>query len=307
MKKVILRCANGLGNQMFLYAFAYVVSQKLNRILKIDTQSGFSKKLYFKNKREIKYALNIFNISASRANKNECFNSFLKNIKRKFLKKIDIFKTKKLFINENKYQTNTIIYNKLINNKLLNDSVYIEGYFQSANYFKEFRNELINEFKIKKKVTPLIKYKSKILSSNSVALAIRSDRFNEQVKDINKKKIVRSLQFEHNQVTYINRAIKYFKNELNKPIFFLFSDSPSKFNAMFKKEKNLIIIEKHNKNKIYEDYYLMSLCKHFAVAPTAFNFWPAWLCNYDKKICLRPKNLNPSNNKAYWPREWEAI
>ena len=151
MKKVILRCANGLGNQMFLYAFAYVVSQKLNRILKIDTQSGFSKKLYFKNKREIKYALNIFNISASRANKNECFNSFLKNIKRKFLKKIDIFKTKKLFINENKYQTNTIIYNKLINNKLLNDSVYIEGYFQSPNYFKEFRNELINEFKIKKK------------------------------------------------------------------------------------------------------------------------------------------------------------
>lgn len=307
MKKVILRCANGLGNQMFLYAFAYVVSQKLNRILKIDTQSSFSKKLYFKNKREIKYALNIFNISASRANKNECFNSFLKNIKRKFLKKIDIFKTKKLFINENKYQTNTAIYNKLINNKLLNDSVYVEGYFQSANYFKEFRNELINEFKIKKKITPLIKYKTKILSSNSVALAIRSDRFNEQVKDINKKKIIRSLQFEHNQVTYINRAMKYFKNELNKPFFFLFSDSPSKFNAMFKKEKNLIIIEKHNKNKIYEDYYLMSLCKHFAVAPTTFNFWPAWLCNYDKKICLRPKNLNPSNNKAYWPREWEAI
>ena len=56
-----------------------------------------------------------------------------------------------------------------------------------------------------------------------------------------------------------------------------------------------------------EDYYLMTLCKHFVVAPTTFHYWPAWLSNYEKKICIRPRNLNPSNNHAYWPSEWQAI
>ena len=55
MKKIILRCANGLGNQMFLYAFAFVLSKKLNRTLYIDAKSSFNKKMNFKNKRKMKY------------------------------------------------------------------------------------------------------------------------------------------------------------------------------------------------------------------------------------------------------------
>ena len=51
----------------------------------------------------------------------------------------------------------------------------------------------------------------------------------------------------------------------------------------------------------------MYLCKHFAVSPTTFHFWPAWLSNYKHKICLRPKNLNPSNNKDFWPESWIKI
>ena len=308
MKKIILRCANGLGNQMFLYAFAFALSKKLNRTLYIDTKSSFNKKMNFKNKRKMKYELDIFNLSAFKANEKYCFNTFLKKIKRKFLKNFDYLRNKKNFLIENKNQTDPKIYNKIIKNIKFNDILYIEGYFQSSNYFSNYRNELINEFKFKKKIKTISNYKKKIISTNSVSLAIRSDRFNEQIGDENnKKKIYKSLKFERDQINYIERAIKFYKKKLKKPFFFLFSDSPDKYKITFKKEKNFIIINKYNKVKALEDYYLMSLCKHFAVAPTTFHYWPAWLSNYEKKICIRPKSLNPSNNKSYWPSEWQAI
>ena len=62
-------------------------------------------------------------------------------------------------------------------------------------------------------------------------------------------------------------------------------------------------------NKVLEDFFLMSKCKHFAVAPTSFHWWAAWLNNGSDKVCLRPSNeiLNPSKNSDFWPKAWIAI
>ena len=29
--------------------------------------------------------------------------------------------------------------------------------------------------------------------------------------------------------------------------------------------------------------------------------------NFDNKFCIRPQNLNPSNNKDFWPTSWASI
>ena len=57
------------------------------------------------------------------------------------------------------------------------------------------------------------------------------------------------------------------------------------------------------------DFYLFSLCKHFAVGGSTFHWMGAWLNNNKNKICLRPKNivLNPSKNKDFWPSNWIKI
>ena len=39
-KKIIVRIAEGIGNQLFMYAHAYVLSKKINYDLYIDNTSG---------------------------------------------------------------------------------------------------------------------------------------------------------------------------------------------------------------------------------------------------------------------------
>ena len=43
-KKIVVEIAEGLGNQLFMYAFAYSLSKKINYDLMIDRTSGYSKK-----------------------------------------------------------------------------------------------------------------------------------------------------------------------------------------------------------------------------------------------------------------------
>ena len=41
-KRIIVEIAEGLGNQLFMYAHAYSMAKKLNYELFIDNQSGYS-------------------------------------------------------------------------------------------------------------------------------------------------------------------------------------------------------------------------------------------------------------------------
>ena len=58
--RLIVRIAEGLGNQMFMYANAFSVAQKINYELYFDEKSAYFKKKDIRN-----FALNHFNISAN--------------------------------------------------------------------------------------------------------------------------------------------------------------------------------------------------------------------------------------------------
>ena len=61
-------------------------------------------------------------------------------------------------------------------------------------------------------------------------------------------------------------------------------------------------------NDYINDFYLFSFAKHFIVSPSSFHWWGAWLNQNPNKICVRPSdNLNPSNNKDFWPESWSII
>ena len=94
-KKIIVRIAEGIGNQLFMYAHSYSLSKTINYDLFIDNTSG-----YFMKKNQIRsYDLDKFNINTTLSDKKYRFDTFFKNLNRNLLKKIDSFKNKKTFFN----------------------------------------------------------------------------------------------------------------------------------------------------------------------------------------------------------------
>ena len=66
----------------------------------------------------------------------------------------------------------------------------------------------------------------------------------------------------------------------------------------------LSLVMASDKNALSDNEY----SKHFIVGPTSFHWWGAWLNQNPDKICLRlPEDLNPSNNKDFWPESWITI
>ena len=309
--KLISRLSNGFGNQMFIYASSYSFAKQLNYEFFLDIHSAINQVEENKFKHyKPQYELFIFNLTANILPRQLTFDSYIGYLRRKLLIFLDKFTKKKRFIIEKKDNFKKTYFNNLFLNDEFNHHLYIEGYFESEKYFSMYRSELLNEFSFKKNIQCSNNYLDSIVNSNSVSLAMRRDRFSETFNDDkNINNLSKTKDFENAQYDYIINAINYFKKNIKNPKFFLFSDNFDKLESIFSSVDNLTFVKDYLTNKVSEDFFLMSKCKHFVVAPTTFHWWAAWLNNSADKICLRPSNdfLNPSNNLDFWPKNWIEI
>ena len=296
--KLIVRIAEGLGNQLFMYANAYSLSKKINYDLYIDNTSG-----YFKKKNQVRsYELDRFNIELNLVDKKYKFDTFFSNLNRNLLKKIDLFKKKKSFLIEQIGKNKITDYNDN-SKKNFSDLIYVEGHYESEKYFKDFANDLKVKFTIKENyIDKNNKFIELIKNNNSVSISIRQHRYSER----GEKNKVKSIEFTKETINYINKSVLFFKNKISNPKFFIWSNDFTNLNNYFN-ENNFTFI-KNDTSKSINDFNLFKYSKHFIVGPTPFHWWGAWLNQNPDKICVRPPNyLNPSNNNDFWPESWISI
>ena len=300
-KKIIVKVAAGLGNQMFMYANALSLSNRFNYKLFIDNTSGF-----FQNKNKTfgrEYGLNIFNISANLAENTDKYDNYLSHNYKKMVKFLNKYQKKKSFLTDPKGIGKKTFYEKI--DCLLTNKVYLEGYFESEKYFFDLKSKLIEEFKIKENfIDKNNKYINLLTESNSVSIHIRRNRFVEPQYFKNRGTEPKKDMRLQDIINYINKAVSHFENKIDKPKFFIWSNDFSDLDKIFDKNKFIFV---ENNNHII-DFYLFGFAKHFIVSPSSFHWWGAWLNQNPNKICIRPSdNLNPSNNKDFWPDSWTII
>ena len=306
MKKniAIVRIAEGLGNQLFMYCNAYSLAKRKKYKLLIDNESG-----YFKNKNKLrkrKYLIKYFNVKNTICPDHLKFNSYFKDITRKLLKITDFFKSKKTFLIEHRDNDKKTYFKEIINYPLSNPA-YIDGHFESEKYFSNDKEELQKILTINNKyINHKNKYVYLITKKNSVSLHIRRHKFSEEINEAKKNEnILKSDNFSKDSILYAQKAIKYFRKKIKNPTFFIWSNDFVGLEHYFK-DRDCVFVKNNN---VIMDFYLFSLCKHFAVGGSTFHWMGAWLNNNKNKICLRPKNivLNPSKNKDFWPSNWIKI
>jgi len=307
-KKLIVEIAEGLGNQIFMYAHAYSLSKELDYALFIDNKSGYSKRKNLLRSHQI-YMLGNFNLYGNIADNNMIYDTNFKRFQKKLKLFFDTFSKKKSFIIEKKTQIN---YKKFvqpfinIDKAKINNNLYVQGNFENYNYFNKYRSELCRIFVPKKEVinenNNLI---NKIKSSNSVSLHIRRNRFSDQVKSKTSKNIKKSDIFTENIINYINNSIDFINSKVQNPEYFIWSNNHDNIVPLLNKikAKNYTLVN----NDVINDFNLFRYCKHFIVGPSSFHWWGAWLNENPDKICIRPSNINPSNNENFWPNDWISI
>tara|TARA_B100000780_G_scaffold44985_1_gene28012 strand:- start:507 stop:1436 length:930 start_codon:yes stop_codon:yes gene_type:complete len=305
---VTVQISEGLGNQLFMYANAYAFSKNYSKKLLIDDTSG-----YFRNKNKLrgqKYLLDYFNINNNLAPNNLKFDNFYKHIKKKILINIDNFKTKKSFLIESSLfnkSSKEITGLKKFDNIIFSDNVFLNGNFENQSYFINYKDDLINLFTIKDHfVKDNTKLMDQIQNSNSVSIHVRQNRFSDQNLIINNKNnIKKSNEFTDQTLSYIDRSINFFNSNFENITFFVWSNNFDNLESFFSKYNNKFIFIKNNDT--INDFNLFKYSKHFIVSPSTYHWWGSWLNNNKGKVSTRPKNINPSNNKNFWPDEWIEI
>jgi hypothetical protein len=252
-----------LGNQLFQYAFIYAAAKRLNTTFYIDKGvEDFILPKYFEVESDFPAALdrNLFSIDGYK-------NIFRVHGRKAFYKLLNtlIFRGKKIVIDNEIAPADAL--------KLVKNNYLYHGFFHSQNYFHDFKNEVREQFTIKK------------------PFADAFSAIKQQFPDAKKKAIIHIRRTDYVAIN-ISLPVSYYKDAITKiaapDVEYIFiSDDPAFIESEF-----AFIPHKYvsTQSEIIDFQFLMDadIC---ILSCSSFSWWGAWL------------NQNP-NKQVYAPRYW---
>lgn len=177
--------------------------------------------------------------------------------------------------------------------------IYIDGYFQSENYFEDVRKELLEELIPKEKPNENNKeLYEKIKNTESVCITIRRGDYvsNETYKK----------KFFICDEEYFYTAIKKIKKLIPDCTFFIFSDDVNWAKENLKIEGKVFF--ETGEDTVFEKLRLMSGCKHFILSNSSFSWWAQYLSQNKNKKVIAPSIWYTNKEKTdIYQKNWELI
>jgi len=295
-KTIVVRIRGGLGNQLFSYAVARRLSIINECELVIDDVTGFIRDKTYQRQ----YMLDNFKIPARKATPYERLVPFERY--RRAIKKW--LSRQKTYFNRNYVEQEKLEFDERLLNFKVSETIYLDGLWQSENYFKDVEKIIRDDLCItppKDKLNISIAYD--ICNSNSVALHVRwfDAPGNDEVHNLS--------------ISYYQRAIELMESKLNAPKYFLFSDNPIAAREKIQLPSDRVVVVEHNHGDAlaYADLWLMSQCQHFITANSTFSWWGAWLGQSKDKIVTTPLIMQDKVEKTNWgfegliPNNWLTL
>ncbi len=295
MSKVYVRIIGGIGNQLFCYAAARRLALANDAELIIDDVSGFILDKRYRRR----YQLDHFNIPCRKANPAERLEPFPR-----FRRHLMRLCNRPLPFEKRTYITQEgIDYDPRLLTVRVANNLYLEGYWQSENYFKDEEATIRNDLRIKPSNNGTdLAMAQHIRDCRAIAVHVRFFDPPDAPNNINAPR------------DYYSRAVAEMQGRYPDAHFFLFSDAPEAARHMLNLPEQRITLLSHNGGEVkaWADLWLMTLCRHFIIANSSFSWWGAWLCDGRNKQVIAP-GFETRCKQAAWgfkgllPSNWTRL
>ncbi len=273
--QVIIRLKGGLGNQLFMYAFAKSMALRNAVPLSLDTVSGFALDTAYRRQ----YQLHHFLIEEDPGAQGVSPLGAWGDARRKLVKRVNRILPLRMrsYVKERVKGFDEEIYRMPIAR-----STCFDGYWQSYRYFEAVEGMIRERLRIKEALAPEHEEEARLIRScTAVCLAVR--RFGE----VSGRKRGKMTILDAN---YYHRAMRIMAERVASPHFFVFTQDRQWARENIDQEHHRVtfVREKDPASGAVADLTLMSLCRHFIISNSTLHWWGAWLNADPDKVVIAP-------------------
>lgn len=149
-------------------------------------------------------------------------------------------------------------------------NIYIEGYWLSEEYFKDFADVIRDDFSIKTPIPQRVIDELKTWKKDGKTLVFVGVRRYQEVTCLSPEWLL--------DERYYNSAIAYVESIIPNPKFVVFSQEIEWAKCHLKSKSPMVFATpKSGDLSAIEDLYLMTHCEHAIISNSTFYWWGAWL------------------------------
>lgn len=284
---IVIELSGGLGNQMFQYAL-YKKFESLNKDVVMETS-------FFRSGQDLReYELGIFPVKYREITDKEAADI------RGYGYQDSVFDKIRHKLKRKNYKTYIDKIGPFQPEIFEMDNVYLSGYWQNENYFKDIKETIRKDFSFSDELTKQNKDICERLGrENSISVHIRRGDY----------LTAENTRIHGNICTdeYYTKAMNYIEERIENPRFYIFTDDLEWAREKYSGE-NITVVDGNRNASSYVDMFLMSKCKHNIVANSTFSWWGAWLNSNPNKLVLSPpKWLNNFEEAQVACADWILI
>lgn len=277
----VVRISDGLGNQMFQYAFAYALARKTGERVLIDP--------LFWGTSLRKYQLEEFQVTNTERMVGKGLDYLLgfgpRNGRRfKDRYRQSLIRKRYRLIEEKQIMH----YDKTMQEP--DAASFYMGFWQAPAYFDDYYDELKVQFVLKRGLSPEAeKFKKRIQKGTSAALHIRRTDYVRQEGNV-------TLSFD-----FYKEAFQRLKEQLGEFHLYVFTDDKEFVKEHFHLGEYILVEGVCD----LDEFELMRQCNHHIIANSTFSWWAAYLGENKGGIVYAP--LTGIWSEEFYPQEWNLI
>jgi hypothetical protein len=282
---IITRLYSGLGNQMFQYAAGLALAEQHRTVLKLDV-NWF--RMYPEKAAHNRYGLSCFNITEQFATQPEIHRlrgrplSFTERLAVKAARPLRFFQLAASLSQQGGYhsQRQVQFYPEFAG---VPDDTYIEGLWQSEDFFRPVAPLLRQQFTVRYPIPPAAAGLARRIAASTPS-AFMHFRRGDYVSDPRFSRELGAVGLD-----YFAAAERRLRQAFSNLTCYIFSDDIEAVATDYRPQGPHEFVRDLEALPGHEALRLMSLCQHAIISNSTFSWWGAWLIDSNSKTVIAPE------------------